>query len=95
VQSDAMHKMVDCQRRSRGIACFELPHVVTDTGKAFQPAVVIQELFDRCRRHAFLGQHAEQNARIPIGKPSSAVKPIVLSTLRPLASAHREAPLPK
>ena len=33
--------------------------------------------------------------RVPIGRPSSAVKPIVLSTLRPPSSAHIEAPLPR
>src|SRR5215475_8061832 len=33
--------------------------------------------------------------RVPIGRPSSAVKPIVLSTLRPPESAHIEAPLPR
>jgi hypothetical protein len=30
-----------------------------------------------------------------MGMPSSAVKPIVLSTLRPFASAHMDAPLPR
>ena len=30
-----------------------------------------------------------------IGKPSSAVKPIVLSTLRPPWMAHMDAPLPR
>ena len=33
--------------------------------------------------------------RVPIGKPSTAVKPIVLATLRPAASAHMLAPLPR
>ena len=32
---------------------------------------------------------------MPIGSPSSAVKPIVLSMLCPPASAHIEAPLPR
>ena len=33
--------------------------------------------------------------RVPIGSPSSAVKPRVLSTLRPSRTAHIEAPLPR
>ena len=33
--------------------------------------------------------------RVPIGSPSSAVNPIVLSTLRPPWMAHMEAPLPR
>ena len=33
--------------------------------------------------------------RVPIGRPSTAVKPIVEATLRPPASAHMLAPLPR
>ena len=33
--------------------------------------------------------------RVPIGRPSRAVKPIVLSTLFPETMAHMEAPLPR
>jgi hypothetical protein len=33
--------------------------------------------------------------RVPIGRPSTAVKPIVLATLRPADSAHMLAPLPR
>jgi len=33
--------------------------------------------------------------RVPMGRPSTAVKPIVLATLRPPASAHRLLPLPR
>ena len=33
--------------------------------------------------------------RVPIGRPSRAVKPIVLSILFPETSAHMEAPLPR
>ena len=33
--------------------------------------------------------------RVPIIRPSTAVKPIVDATLRPSRSAHIEAPLPR
>ena len=33
--------------------------------------------------------------RVPIGSPSTAVKPIVLATLRPPSSAHMLEPLPR
>ena len=33
--------------------------------------------------------------RVPMGRPSSAVKPIVLSTLRPACMAQSDAPLPR
>ncbi|MNN62142.1 hypothetical protein D3C81_1774230 [compost metagenome] len=33
--------------------------------------------------------------RVPIGRPSTAVKPMVLATLRPPCMAHRLAPLPR
>ena len=33
--------------------------------------------------------------RVPIGRPSSAVKPMVLSTLLPALMAHIDAPLPR
>ena len=33
--------------------------------------------------------------RVPIGRPSTAVKPIVLATLRPANRAHMLAPLPR
>ena len=39
------------------------------------------------------GSRAPQ--RVPIGRPSTAVKPIVLATLRPADSAHMLAPLPR
>ena len=33
--------------------------------------------------------------RVPIGRPSTAVKPIVLATLRPPTMAHMLLPLPR
>ena len=33
--------------------------------------------------------------RVPIGRPSTAVKPMVLAMLRPPCSAHMLAPLPR
>ncbi len=33
--------------------------------------------------------------RVPIGRPSTAVKPIVLAMLRPPCIAHMLAPLPR
>ncbi|CFO09351.1 Uncharacterised protein [Bordetella pertussis] len=33
--------------------------------------------------------------RVPIGRPSSAVKPMVLSTLRPSTMVQAETPLPR
>ena len=33
--------------------------------------------------------------RVPIGRPSTAVNPMVLATLRPASSAHMLAPLPR
>ena len=41
------------------------------------------------------GGQASEPGRVPIGTPSSAVNPIVLSMLRPPESAHIEAPLPR
>ncbi|MNV77089.1 hypothetical protein D3C71_1704840 [compost metagenome] len=33
--------------------------------------------------------------RVPIGKPSTAVNPMVLATLRPYTSAHMLLPFPR
>ncbi len=33
--------------------------------------------------------------RVPMGRPSTAVKPMVLATLRPPSNAHMLAPLPR
>ena len=59
------------------------------------------QLLERLRVHAFVLQQIEDHARIeapvrvPMGRPSTAVKPIVVATLRPRAIAHMLAPLPR
>ena len=69
---------------------------------AQQPGLLVEQRLDRARRPSSVrpsGRASRRDRaspqRVPIGSPSSAVKPIVLATLRPPSSAHMLAPLPR
>src|SRR4051812_35946967 len=91
------------ERKARlGIgAAQQIAHVVADAGKAFEAALEIKKVLQLGGRHRALGQQKSSTPgsiapqRVPIGSPSSAVKPMVLSTERPSRRAHMEAPLPR
>ena len=62
------------------------------------PDSLVEQLLERARVHAVLVHQVEQDPgsiapqRVPIARPSSAVKPIVVATLRPpLHRAHAGA----
>ena len=65
------------------------------------PDWLIEELLDGAHPHPAVVEEVEDHAgveraaRVPMGRPSKAVNPIVLVTLRPASSAHMLAPLPR
>ena len=101
-ERDPVGEVVERQLRPRVGAGEQLAHVVADAGEALEAALLVEKRprwpprsfasrsSGRARRRGRAGP-----GRVPMGRPSSAVKPIVLSTLRPASSAHMEAPLPR
>ena len=87
--ANPVDKIVDGKGRAGITAVQKLAHVVADAGKSLQPAIAVQKLLHLGRRHALCVMRYRTTpgsiwpVRVPMGSPSRAVKPIVLSTLRP------------
>ena len=85
------------QFRAGRVAGQQLAHVVADAGQALHAAVVIEQVLDLVMAHAAF-HHPQHHAgssrpgRVPMGRPSSAVKPMVLSTLLPWWMAQADTP---
>ena len=102
LEGDAVGEIIDRKGRARVRAGLEFAHIVTDTLTALSGRSRDREssghLTPTCpfrqsstaRRRGRAGR-----GRVPIASPSSAVKPMVLSTLFPPLIAHIEAPLPR
>ena len=98
---DPVDEIVDRQPRARGVAHLEVAHVVADARQALEPAIVVQEAFDLLGAVAAVLDEIKHDAGVelagaaPMGSPSTAVKPMVLSMLRPPRIAHMDAPEPR
>src|ERR1019366_1903775 len=99
--ADSIDKQGDGVGRVRIVARQQGPHVITDAGDTEEPGFVIEKVANLTRRHTLLLHQVENDAgsRVPhrrlMGRPSSAVKPMVVATLLRRCIAHVLAPLPR
>ena len=101
VARDAMDEDLDGEARRAARARQQVAEVGGDAGQAEHAGAAVEQVLHlrgvmpswciRCSTTA--GSSSPQ--RVPIGRPSSAEKPIVVATLRPARSAQSEAPLPR
>ena len=92
---------LDCLMCRWRIAGKQRSHVTRDARYAEKTRSFVEQMLERRCVHYMLLQQVEHDARIqgtaavPIGRPSNAVKPIVVPTLLPCSIAHMLAPLPR
>src|SRR6516225_4276105 len=101
LQSDPVGEVIECEWSPRIGARIEFTHVVADARQALQATFLIEKILDFGWAHCFFLDEVKHHPGIDLagprahGQPSSAVKPIVLSMLRPPTRLHIEAPLPR